>query len=184
MIFRLFKSGARRKQAETVYLAIASGSREPRLYLDCGVPDTVEGRFESLGLHVSLVLRRLKSLPPPALDLSKDLIDLFFQDLDSALRELGVGDLSVGKKIKKLAEAFYGRAKVLETTLAHPDADGELEGVLTRNVIGVSNADVPEAQALASYVRRCVENLDRQDLQALIGANRLFVAPVPLELSK
>jgi cytochrome b pre-mRNA-processing protein 3 len=173
MALSLFRSRARRKAAETVYLAIAEASRAPGLYLDLGVPDTVEGRFESLSLHVCILLRRLKQLPPPALDLSKDLIDHFFADLDSALRELGVGDLSVGKKIKALAEAFYGRAKALDDALL-PDRPLEvLTHVLEKNVLAGDGAKV-DGQELAAYVENAVARLDERNLSSILSADQLF----------
>lgn len=176
MVFNLFKSGKRRREVEALYVAISAASRAPDLYLNLAVPDTVEGRFESLILHVSLVLRRLKELPQPALDISKDLVDDLFKDLDGALRELGVGDLSVGKKIKALAQAFYGRAKALDAALADPDP-AQLEVVLTRNVLGIADGAVPQGAALASYVRRASELLSEQSLAGIMKADRLFPAP-------
>lgn len=196
-MFGLFKTAKWRGQARLLYTTISAVSREPALYLTLGVPDTVEGRFESLSLHVCLVLRRLKALPPPALDVSKDIVDLFFADLDAALRELGVGDLSVGKKIKVLAQAFYGRAKALEGALAAGAPAGALEMVLARNVLGLGenagddggsvavradtgNIDTTDLGApdlgaeLAHYVRDAARLLDGQDLDAILRADHLF----------
>ena len=176
MVFNLFKSGKRRREVETLYAAISAASREPDLYLKLAVPDTVEGRFESLILHVSLVLRRLKELPQPALDISKDLVDTLFKDLDGALRQLGVGDLSVSKKIKVLAQAFYGRAKALDAGLVDAEPH-HLETVLTRNVLGVTEGEASHGTQLASYVRRASDELAAQSLASLMKADRLFPAP-------
>ena len=197
-MFGLFKTAKWRQQARILYTVISAVSREPALYLTFGVPDTVEGRFESLSLHVSLVLRRLKALPPPALDVSKDLVDLFFGDLDSALRELGVGDLSVGKKIKLLAQAFYGQAKALDAALAPGAAPEALETALARNVLGLGGDEVDAGEgragegnagegnagegsagfsdgaALAGYVREASQRLASQDLDAILKADQLF----------
>lgn len=174
-MFGLFKTPEWRKQSRLLYTTISAVSREPELYLSRGIPDTVEGRFESLSLHVALVLRRLKALPPPALDVSKEVVDLFFADLDAALRDLGVGDLSVGKRIKRLAQAFYGQAKSLDQALAATAAPDELEAVLARNVIGSEGeADAVSPEPLADYVRHSVRLLDRQDLSAILGAEQLF----------
>ena len=179
MILSLFKTAKWRPQARRLYTVISAVSREPGLYLNLGVPDTVEGRFESLSLHVSLVLRRLKDLPSPALDVSKDVVDFFFSDLDNALRELGVGDLSVGKKIKLLAQAFYGQAKVLETALQPGAAPDALEAALARNVLGLDAQQAPEdagpyVVALAAYVREAAQLLASQPLDAILKAERLF----------
>lgn len=176
MVFSLFKSGKQRREVEALYAAISAASRAPDLYLKLAVPDTVEGRFESLIMHVSLVLRRLKELPQPALDISKDLVDTLFKDLDGALRQLGVGDLSVGKKIKVLAQAFYGRAKVLDAALADQSPQ-QLQAVLSRNVLGVSEGETPFAEELASYVRKASDQLGKQDLGSIMKAERLFPTP-------
>ena len=186
-MFGLFKTAKWRQQARILYAVISAVSREPALYLTFGVPDTVEGRFESLSLHVSLVLRRLKALPPPALDVSKDIVDLFFGDLDGALRELGVGDLSVGKKIKLLAQAFYGQAKALDAALAPGAAPDALEAALARNVLGLGGevgagegsageggVGFSDGAALAGYVREASQRLASQDLDAILKADQLF----------
>ncbi len=178
MILSLFKSGKQKKAVRELYLAIAASSRAESLYGELAIPDTVEGRFESLSLHVSLVLRRLKELPPPALETSKILVDLFFEDMDGALRQLGVSDVSVGKKIKVLAQAFYGRAKALDAAF-HPDAsDKDLESALTRNVLGIQDGSAATGAALADYVRRAAASLGQQDLNAMLAAVNLFPATV------
>src|SRR3954468_17709052 len=110
MIFSLFRKARRVSAPETLYQRITMAGREPTLYLRFGVPDTVEGRFESLALHLVLVLRRLRHLPAPAQDVAQELVDAFFRQLDASLRELGVGDMGVPKRMKKLAQAFYSRA--------------------------------------------------------------------------
>jgi cytochrome b pre-mRNA-processing protein 3 len=171
MIFNWFKSRPQRKPALQLYAAISEGSRNPQLYLSFAIPDTAEGRFESLSLHLSLVLRRLKELPAPALDLSKELIDIFFHDLDGALRTLGVSDVSVGKKIKPLAQAFYGRAKAMEEALATTDPQS-LTNVLSRNVLGAD--DTPTGAALAHYVREAINHLATKDINYITTAQNLF----------
>jgi cytochrome b pre-mRNA-processing protein 3 len=171
MIFNLFKSRPRRKPALKLYAAISECSRSPQLYLSFGVPDTAEGRFESLSLHLSLILRRLKELPSPALDLSKELIDIFFHDLDGALRTLGVSDVSVAKKIKPLAQAFYGRAKAMEEALASADPQSLID-VLSRNVLGEENA--PTGASLANYVQEAIKHITSKDINFITAAQNLF----------
>jgi cytochrome b pre-mRNA-processing protein 3 len=171
MIFNIFKSRPQRKAALIIYAAISEGSRNPKIYLDFGVPDTAEGRFESLSLHLSLILRRLKELPTPALDLSKELVDHFFHDLDGALRTLGVSDVSVGKKIKPLAQAFYGRAKALDEALAQNNPQA-LTDVLSRNVLGDENA--PTGASLATYVQAAISTLATKDISYIMLAKNLF----------
>lgn len=172
MVLGLF---ARRKPAasvELVYGDIVAAARLPALYVSMGVPDTVMGRFDSLVLHVALVLRRLRLLPPPADQLAQELIDRFFKDLDSALREIGIGDVSVPKKVRALGEAFYGRAQVYDEALS-PEAPADaLEQALARNVLG--KEDEPAlATALAQHVRRLAKAVDAFDLERILAGRAL-----------
>ncbi len=173
MIFSIFRSRHHKKTALEIYAAISESSRSTELYTVLGILDTPEGRFESLGLHLSLVLRRLKQLPAPALEISKEMIDCFFHDLDGALRTLGVSDVSVGKKIKPLAQAFYGRAKVLDEALMQPENQALIEA-LSRNVLG--NEGASTGSNLASYVRKAAIHLENKDLNFITKAQNLFPA--------
>lgn len=172
MIWSLFRNNPRRAAIEALYNRVAAASREPALYRDLGVPDTVEGRFESLTLHAFLTLRRLRSLPQPAAEVSQDFVDFVFKRLDLALRELGVGDLSVGKRIKKLAQAFYGRAEAYDAALNQAD-DEALAQALGRNLTG---RDEPSRE-LAAYVRASDAALAKLDLAALLDQPWSFPAP-------
>ena len=117
VIFNPFRKDPRRAVIAKLYRGIADTSRSPGLYGTLGIPDTLEGRFESVSLHTILVLRALRDLPPPADDVAKDLTDAFFQDIDASLREMGIGDTVVPKRMKKLAAAFYGRAHAYDGPL-------------------------------------------------------------------
>src|ERR671932_1142779 len=110
MIFGLLRKDPRRPVIETLYQRIAAASRQSFLYLNFGVPDTVEGRFEAIVLHLTLILRRLRALPAPADAVAQDLVDCFFGHLDASLRELGVGDAAIPKRMKSLGAAFNGRS--------------------------------------------------------------------------
>src|SRR5271165_2884114 len=120
-----------------------------------GAPDTVEGRFELLTLHVILLIDRLKDGPPEAAAIRQLLFDVYVSNLDGALREMGVGDLAVGKRMRKLGEAFYGRARACEAAFSALPDTRPLEAALTRTVYGAT----PDAEpsALADYIRRCRE---------------------------
>ena len=147
---------ARRKPAasvERVYGDIVAAARLPRLYREFGVPDTVMGRFDALALHLALTLRRLRALPPPADALAQDLVDRFFVDLDTAMREIGIGDVSVPKKVRALGEAFYGRAAAYDEALAEDAPADALERALARNLLERPE-DSAMAAALALHVRR------------------------------
>jgi cytochrome b pre-mRNA-processing protein 3 len=169
MILRFFRRDGRRELIESVYTRIAVASRQPGLYIASDVPDTVEGRFESLSLHMVLVFRRLRALPPPAADLSRDLAEAFFRSLDQSLREMGVGDLAVPKRMKTLAEAFYGRAHAYDAALDSGDADA-LAAVLARNVTG---GEEP-ARRLAAYALEAENTLEGQDLDSITASGPVF----------
>ncbi len=149
MIAGLFRrASARRRAVEGLHVALSQAARRPGLYTDLGVPDTVEGRFESLCLHAILVLRRLNRLPPPAAEVAQDLVNSVFTQLDASLRELGVGDMGVSKRMKKLGAAFYGRAEGYDAALEAGDA-AALEAALVRNVLGGEG----DGRGLAAYVQ-------------------------------
>ncbi len=157
---------------EVVYGDIVAAARLPALYTAMGVPDTVMGRFDSLVLHLALVLRRLRVLPSPADGLAQELIDRFFKDLDSALREIGIGDVSVPKKVRALGEAFYGRATTYDEALS-PEAPADaLELALARNVLG-KEEEPALATALAQHVRRLAKAVDASGLDRIIQGRTL-----------
>lgn len=172
MILRLFGRDPRRETIAALYARVASASRAPGLYLKLGVPDTLEGRFESLSLHVMLALRALRVLPPPADEVARDLADALFRDLDAALREMGVGDTSVPKRMKTLAEAFYGRARAYDGPLDAADAQ-DLSDSLGRNILG---RDGP-ADPLARYALDADRRLRTQDLEGLLRDGPDFPDP-------
>jgi cytochrome b pre-mRNA-processing protein 3 len=148
-----------------LYEAVTRQARQPAFYLDLGAPDTVEGRFELYTLHVVMLLNRLKGVGGHAADTAQALFDTYVSSLDDALREMGVGDLSVAKKMRRLGEAIYGRVKSFDTAL--DDADpGELEAMLVRTVY--AGVDAPQAPTLAGYVRRTVAALAEAPIEPLL----------------
>lgn len=177
---RLFRR--RDAAAHPLYAQIVAQARQPDFYLAAGVPDTVQGRFEMIALHMFLVLHRLKQEGGQGADLAQDLFDLMFEDMDRNLRELGTGDLAVGKRIKTLAKGLYGRIAAYEQGLSGgADMAGlelaGLEQALARNVF----ADVPippgALTALAGYLRRSVPALADQPYRALSAGTIVFMAP-------
>jgi cytochrome b pre-mRNA-processing protein 3 len=182
MILGLFKRSKSVPSVERVYGDIVAAARLPALYASMGVPDTVMGRFDSLALHVALVLRRLGKLPSPADSLAQEIVDRFFADLDSALREIGIGDVSVPKKIKKLGQAFYGRAQAYDNAL-HDDADAyALEEALCRNVL--DRPDEPAlAIILAQHVRALVTQFNSMEFEGFLDGKALAVSALPAPLT-
>ena len=135
-------------------------ARHPFFYRAWGVPDTVDGRFDLLVLHLFLLLRRLKSMPA----LGSALTDVFFADMDQNLRQMGVADPGVGKRIRKMLDAFYGRIAAYE--IAYGD-DLALGVTLTRNLYGASPAPASAPEAILAYVRRADAALTATGADAL-----------------
>lgn len=182
---RIFGRPANEEAAYRIYGSVVAQARSPALYLQAGVPDTLEGRFEMVVLHAFLVLRRLKAVRGaevgPAKALGQKVFDILFDDMDQTLREIGVGDLSVGRKIKTMASAFYGRVAAYDEGLAASDASA-LEAALTRNVFAEMEPDVAQVKALATYVRQSAEALAAQDDEALMKGN-VVMAPMAAPLA-
>jgi cytochrome b pre-mRNA-processing protein 3 len=172
VIFSLFRKDPRRTIIATLYKKVATASREPGLYASLGIPDTVEGRFEALSLHMILVLRALREMPPPADEVAKDLTDAFFRDMDASLREMGVGDTVVPKRMKKIAESFYGRAQAYDGPLNASD-EADLALSLGRNAYG---AEAP-ATALARYALAADRELKTVSLDVLLETGPVFPRP-------
>jgi cytochrome b pre-mRNA-processing protein 3 len=149
----LFRRGADERTVAALYGSIVAQARQPAFHLQAGVPDSVEGRFELVALHAWLVMRRLTRDGQLAEALNQRLFDFMFADLDVNLREIGVSEMRVGKKVKELAEHYYGRATAYEAAL-RPDApDGALSAALDRNLYGSVLPDPLQVQAMARYVR-------------------------------
>lgn len=155
------KRQKRREAILPLFGDVVAVARHPLFYLDFAVEDTFEGRFELLSLLMVLALRRLRQLPPPAGDCAQELVDAFFASLDDGLRRAGIGDLSVPKRIKKLAQGFYGRAEAYGAAL-DSGSEADLRAVLARNLYAGSRdaADVPAGlitclAMLASAVQAC-----------------------------
>ena len=144
MLNAMRKNKERRLQAERLYAAVVARAREPVFFARFAVPDTLDGRFDLVALHAWLVLERLKEDAP----LSQALVDTIFVGFDEALRELGAGDIGMGRRVKKLADAFYGR---LQAYGAAADEAG-LAAALVRNLY--RGEEAPEAGAVARYAWR------------------------------
>jgi cytochrome b pre-mRNA-processing protein 3 len=163
VILNLFKTGPKRDAPLVLLERVTAASRAPALYLEAGVPDTFEGRFECLTLHAFLVMRRLRELPGPAGEVAQEFVDHVFAHLDQGLRQSGIGDLGVPKRMKKMAQGFYGRIDAYDSALADVGNTG-LEAALKRNI-------APEADmaVLAGYVRDSWSELSSLDLDDLLN---------------
>lgn len=174
MIMSLFRHAPKNlngRIVEAVYTALIEAGRQPVLYRDWGVPDTPLGRFESIGLHVILFLYRTRSAPRPADELAQDVLDEFFKDIDHSIRELGVGDPAVPKRMKKLARMFYGRMGHYWSALDEGNAEA-LGDAIARN-IAPEAPDTVDRAAIADYMLRAAGFLgSMSDDEILAGVVR------------
>jgi cytochrome b pre-mRNA-processing protein 3 len=153
---------------------IVAASRAPFLYINLGVPDSFEGRFEMVTLYAGLVMRRLTQLSGIGAELAQELADSVFRHFEIALREIGIGDVAVPKRLKRMAEAFYGRSKAYGDGLDDPVSDC-LAKALARNVYGMEDvALAPMALTLTQYVRVAAEALDQTPLSVFAEGDVQF----------
>lgn len=172
-LVNLFRPSAGQQEAYSLYAALVQQARKPELYTVLGVPDTLDGRFELIVLHVFLILQRLQSDPDSA-SLQQLLAEAFFDDMDRSLREMGVGDTGIGRRVQKMSEAFYGRMKHYAESLSEPLV---LETALRRNLYGTLTEDAdPPLSVAAKYVIESLSLLKNQPVEEIIAANPRFAA--------
>lgn len=177
MLTRLFRPNTKRTVA-LLYGRIVTQARQPGFYRDCGVPDTFEGRFEMVSLHAWLVMRRLAKEGERAAAFNQALFDFMFAEMDSGLREIGVYDLSVGRKVKELASHYYGRVAAYDSGLAADAAPEALEDALDRNLFGSTLPERAAVRRVADYVRREAAALDSFPADRLLAGEVEF-GPAP-----
>lgn len=203
--------------ANELYLGAVAQARLPVFYAEHGVPDTLDGRFDLIVLHVYLLLRPLNAIAKRAAgqetdadgaahqqshqqslrasELSQTLFDTMFGDMDRSLREMGVSDIAVGKRVKQMAKAFYGRVSAYDEGLVDPEAleapveerdggplgevsDIALDAALERNLFGTVNPTAAQVSAMAEYLRCQVKHLDATSDDAVLTGQMQF-APWP-----
>jgi cytochrome b pre-mRNA-processing protein 3 len=161
MILRLFRRTPREDTIAALYGMIVAQARAPAFYQTYGVPDTVNGRLEMVMLHAVLLLRRLEHEAAPLRALGQGLFDRFCRDMDDSMREMGVGDLAVPRRMRRIGAAFYGRQAAYRAALEAPD-ERALAAALERNVFaGAAGGDA--AFRLAAYMREAAKRLAAQD---------------------
>jgi cytochrome b pre-mRNA-processing protein 3 len=171
--FKLFGGGRVERTGYELYGAAVKAARQPYFYEQLGVPDTLEGRFDMVGLHAFLLIRRLTP-EPGGQALAQAVFDAMFNDMDVNLREMGVSDLSVGKKVRIMWEAFHGRASVYSEAMAvGPEALAE---ALERNVWPGDQQRLAAA-SLARMVYAQDAHLQRIGMAELRGHTQLFLQP-------
>lgn len=165
MIFPLFRRNRRADTISALYGMIVAQARRPCFYQDYAVADTINGRFDLLVLHLALVIERLNR-EPGLKELAQGLFDRFCQDMDDNLREIGIADLKVPKEMRKMGEAFYGRAQAYQAALVAPDNTALVEA-LVRNIYGGTAPAADVTARLAAYVRETLKDLDVQEAATL-----------------
>jgi cytochrome b pre-mRNA-processing protein 3 len=176
--FGLF--GRRRKNRDVIerlYKAVIEQSRAVIFYQKIGVPDTLEGRFELVTLHMTLVSRRLKGMPSPGPDMSQDLVDLTFAQFEAALREIGVGDISIPKRMKVMTSAYLGRASAYDEALRKNDV-GLLAEALARNLFGQAEKPPNAVEKVTNYVIQSATALDTAAIGDFYSAKLPFFAAI------
>jgi cytochrome b pre-mRNA-processing protein 3 len=176
MIFRLFRRTPRPDTIAGLYGVIVAQARRPTFYRDYGVPDTVNGRFELVVLHLFLVLRRLAQETALPREIGQALFDYFCGDMDANLREMGVGDLAVPKTMRRIGEAFYDRQAAYGSGLT-ASGDRGLAATLARNIWGDETASLAGLTRLVAYVRLLEQELAGQDAEAVSQGTIAFPDP-------
>jgi cytochrome b pre-mRNA-processing protein 3 len=163
---RLLKPRPAKAAGGKLYASAAAQARSAPLYARMGVRDSIEGRFELFTLHVVLLLERLKGQGEPAAEVSQATFDAYVHGLDDAFREIGVSDTAVGKKMKKLAGAFYGRLKAFDAAAASLPDRTDLTGMLARTAF--EERGEGDVAALTDYVVAARDQLAAQPLETLL----------------
>ena len=174
----IFDKDRRRNRASAgaLYARIVAAARHEHFYRVRGVPDTLDGRFELLALHVVLVCRRLTAEGPAGAAAGQHLFDVMIEDLDMNLRELGVNDPSLGRRVKEMARAFYGRCGAYAAALDGGDRPA-LEGAVARNLYGTLDPAPANVAWAADYLEAAAGTLDRLSLPAVAAADIRFPEP-------
>lgn len=162
MIFRLFPGNRQETTIKALYGAIVAQARLPVFYRDYGVPDTVNGRFDMIVLHLALLLDHMEAGSESLRTQGQAVFDLFCREMDGHFREIGISDLKVPKEMKQVGQAFYGRRSVYREALATPD-NRALAEAITRNIYTEETDAKAGAERLAAYVRTAAQSLSRQN---------------------
>ncbi|WP_027486141.1 ubiquinol-cytochrome C chaperone family protein [Allorhizobium undicola] len=176
MIFRLFRNRQNNRAIiDRQYAALTEAARQPDFYRSLHVPDTVMGRFEMLSLVMILYFRRTASCERSGQEVAQSIVDAFFQDIDHSLRELGIGDQSVPKRMKKMAGMFYGRLESYAKALDAASAE-EMAAALRRN-IHPQQDDAPAMLELAHWALAAEGALRDMPEEAIVTGMVTLIGP-------
>ena len=177
MFKALFGRNVNSDLAHALYGAVVARARDPQFYLGYRVPDTFDGRFEMLVMHLFLLHNRLKDEEQKQRQVSQLLFDAFIDDMDAALREAGVGDQSVPKRISKMTKVFYGRTGAYESALQETDVAAALSQVIGRNLY--PDTDAPkEVSGLGSYMAWQANDLKNKPADDITQNAAAFEGPL------
>ena len=176
VLSKLFGRRSRDEIAHKLFDTIVNQARTSFFYTDLQVADSVDGRFDMVTLHAYLVLRRLKADGVEAADLAQQLFDVMFDNFDENLREIGVGDIGIAGRIKKMASAFFGRVKAYDEGLDLPGNDGVMSA-LRRNLYRDVAVEDATLAVMAAYMRKQDTLLANQDSSALYAGKVEFLSP-------
>jgi len=172
MFGRFKKRNLQRHIALKLYNNLVLYARSPEFYIHYGVPDSELGRFEMICLHAYLLFKRLGKTDESGKYLSQLIHDLMFTDLDRTLREKGIGDMGIGKRIKTLARNLYGRVDAYDNALKK--GDNSLMKALNRNLYATSAADEKQIAAMIYYVKESLHQLNSQSNSEIMQGNVIF----------
>jgi cytochrome b pre-mRNA-processing protein 3 len=175
MILKRFQASSRARTIRELYGMIVAQARSAAFYTSYAVPDTVQGRFDLIVLHLVLVLARFGRNDGTARGIGQMLFDVFCRDLDGNLREMGIGDLAVPKQMRRFGEAFYGRQAAYLAAIAAAD-ERELENALARNIFAGAGSET-DAARLARYARTVLRQFEAQEEGALLRGEVVFPNP-------
>ena len=161
-------------QAHQAFVILVDQSRHPLFFTDFQVPDTLDGRFELMSLHMVLLLRRLKDVSADdplfahARQFGQAFYDTFFRDIDLSLREMGVGDMGIGRRVKQMVQAFHGRIEAYEMpSVGDKKAEVVLNEAVTRNLYGTCTPSPVAVERMVAYVKHTWEALQAQPIQEI-----------------
>ncbi len=179
MLQGFFRRRQDRRRTAELYRRIVEQARRPAFYLDLGVPDTLDGRFDMVALHVFLVNHRLKDAGPEADETARRVMEHMIDDFDESLREMGAGDTGIGRRVKAMLRGVNGRLMAYDQALA-AGGGAALEVALDNNLYGtVDPSDPAHLAAMAAYVTACRDALAARPLESVLAGDPGFPPPNP-----
>ena len=175
-MFSFFKRDKTLTNVDKVYRIVVDQSRKPIFYTELLVPDNIDGRFDVLSLHMFFIFSRLKNEEHEAADFSQSLFDTMFVDMDQSLREMGVGDLSVGKRVKDMGKALLGRIEAYDKAFSAEYSD--IEATIIRNIYRGDGPDLHQIKRLINYSKGTIENLALIPNEEILHANFSFTQAI------